>query len=114
MYKATQDKGDYIKRVASHATKPSRRGIIKDIPPVAQPEQIIEQINQFQKLNRQLWKKLNDGKFIGFLKKKKLETGKRAFLRFSEKGTPEQKKIIALIAANEQCITELMRRLTCK
>jgi hypothetical protein len=40
MYKSTQDQGDYFNRVASHATKPSRRGIIRDIPAWAkEPEE---------------------------------------------------------------------------
>ena len=56
MYKTTQDQGDFRNRVASHATKPSRRGIIRDIPAWAsEPEEYYNTLlEQFDALTTRL------------------------------------------------------------
>jgi len=57
MYKATQEKTDHIERVGSAATRPSARGIIRDIPEWAQkPEEYYNSVlDAFQIANKQVF-----------------------------------------------------------
>jgi hypothetical protein len=57
MYKATQEKADHLERVGSAATKPSARGVFRDIPVWAQqPEEYFLSLHESYNIaNRQLF-----------------------------------------------------------
>jgi hypothetical protein len=60
MYRGTSERGNYLKRVASHSTKPRANGLI-DVPPNAQPLEPNSYLHQFLLLLPHFEKALDDG-----------------------------------------------------